>query len=138
MFATEESAARAAEAAGPRGVRMGAWFAAAVVLACVSSLVFRNFAMPVGLRFAVALLPAPALLGLVLAISRSRKGLDELQERMQLEAIAHAFAVACLAFIVFATFQTAGMLGPEDWFMPWLAIGGGYVYGMAAAKRRYQ
>lgn len=65
-------------------------------------------------------------------------GLDELERRVQLEALATAFAVAAVALIALNQFQVADVLGPEVWVFPWLAIWCGYTYGLVAAKRRYQ
>jgi len=121
--------------------QLGPWFAAAAGLGLISSILFR--ALPLdsfhwGLRLAVALLPAPALIGVVLAARRIARHMDELERRIQLEALAMAFGVAGIAFLLFSQLQIAGMLGPEDWFIPWLAIWGGYVLGLAGARRRYQ
>lgn len=132
-------AAETGSAAAPG--RLGLWFAAAVFLSLASSILFR--ATPIGglsagWRFAAALLPVPALVGIVLAARRTARRLDELEQRIQLEALATAFGVAGTAFLVFSQLQIAGMLGPEDWFIPWIAIWGGYVVGLAGARRRFQ
>jgi putative transcriptional regulator len=116
--------------------RIGAWFAAAAVLALISSIVLRVSTPPLPLRFALVLLPAPALIGLVIAVRRFSGRLDELQRRMQLEAFATAFGVATIGFIVFAQLAIAQMIGPEDWVFPWLAIFFGYHYGLLSARKR--
>jgi hypothetical protein len=64
--------------------------------------------------------------------------MDELEQRVQLEALAWAFAVAGIAFLVFSQLQVADMLGPEDWFFPWLAIALAYIVGISSASRRYE
>ena len=114
------------------------WFGVAVVLSFVSSLLFRTLDMPLGMRFVVTLLPAPALIALVLAARRLARRMDEFEQRVQLEALAWGFAVAGVAFLVFSQLQVADMLGPEDWFFPWFAIWMGYLIGIASARRRYE
>jgi hypothetical protein len=116
----------------------GIWFGVAAGLSLVTSLLSRMFSMPWGARFALALLPIPAIVVLALSIRSLSAGLDELERRVQLEALAMAFAVAAVAFIAFNQFRIADMLGPEDWFIPWLAIWGGYSCGLVAARRRYR
>jgi hypothetical protein len=121
----------------PCGGRIGAWFSAAAVLAFGSSLLMRFVTMPTGLKLAVAALPAPALVALVLAVRRSNASLDEMQRRIQLEAFATAFGFATIAFLAFGQLQVADVLGPEDWIFPWLAIYFGYLFGLLSARRRY-
>lgn len=116
----------------------GLWFAVAAALSAATSVLARAFTMHWGARFAVALLPIPAIVMLVCSMRYISAGLDELERRIQLEALATAFAVAAFAFITFNQLQVADLLGPEDWFFPWLAIWGGYVYGLGSAKKRYQ
>jgi hypothetical protein len=117
---------------------MGAWFAGAAAMGLASSILVRAFSMPWGLRFAVALLPLPALIGLALSARKLARHLDELERRVQLEAMATAFGVAGVAFLLYTQLQIAGLLGPEDWFMPWLTIWTGYTLGLGSARRRFQ
>jgi hypothetical protein len=128
----EDAPAEAASAPG----RIGLWFGAAAALGMASSILVRAATLPVSARFALALLPAPALIGAALAARRIARGLDELERRVQLEALATAFCVAGIAFLLYTQFQVAGMLGPEDWIMPWVAIWGGYLVGLGSARRR--
>jgi len=117
---------------------LGLWFGGAVILSCISSLLFRTLSMPWGVKFVVALLPVPAIIAIAISVRRHGSKLDEFERRLQLEALATAFAVAAIAFIIYNQFQVANMLGPEDWVFPWFAIGVGYFYGYTSAKRRYQ
>lgn len=116
---------------------LGIWFGLAAAMGLASSILVRVLSMPAGWRFAVALLPAPALIGLAFAARRLSGHLDELERRVQLEALATAFGVAGVAFLLYTQLQVAGLLGPEDWIMPWLAIWGGYTLGLASARRRF-
>jgi hypothetical protein len=128
---------RAEPLALPCGGRLGVWFSAAAALAFASSLLVRTLSMPVGLKYAVMLLPAPALVGLILSVRRMSDRLDELQRRIQLEAFAAAFGVAMIGFIAYGQLNILGVLGPEDWIFPWLAVYIGYFYGLQSARKRY-
>jgi hypothetical protein len=118
--------------------RIALWFGIAAVLAFVSSILFRTLTMPLGVRLIVTLLPAPALIALVLAARKLAHRMDELEQRVQLEALAWAFAVAGIAFLVFSQLQVADMLGPEDWVFPWITIWASYHLGVMSARRRYE
>jgi hypothetical protein len=121
----------------PAPSRIGGWFAAAGILSFVSSVLFRKLTLHWSLTFALALLPLPALAGLVLAARRAARGMDELERRVQMEALTWSFGIAGIAFLLFNQLQVADLLGPEDWFMPWIAIWGAYVLSVAAARKRY-
>jgi hypothetical protein len=91
-------------------------------------------------RVAVALVPiVPFGLFLWYFTDSLRKG-DELERRIQLEALAIAFPLAVLLLMVLALVELAMPLKPEDWsyrhtwqFLPILWLG-----GLAIAKRRYR
>lgn len=91
-------------------------------------------------RVAVALVPiVPFGLFLWYFTDTLRKG-DELERRIQLEALAIAFPLAVLLFMVLALVELAMPLNPNDWsyrhvwqFLPILWLG-----GLAIAKRRYR
>lgn len=118
--------------------RVAAWFAAAAALSFASSILFRTITIPHwSLKLLLAMLPVPALAGLLLAAFRVARGTDELERKVQLEALACSFAFAGLAFLVFNQLQIGGMLGPEDWFMPWVVTWLAYTLGLAAARKRY-
>jgi hypothetical protein len=91
-------------------------------------------------RVAVALVPiVPFGLFLWYFTDTLRKG-DELERRIQLEALAIAFPLAVLFLMVLALVELAMPLNPNDWsyrhtwqFLPILWLG-----GLAIAKRRYR
>jgi hypothetical protein len=91
-------------------------------------------------RVAVALVPiVPFGLFLWYFTDSLRKG-DELERRIQLEALAIAFPLAVLLLMVLALVELAMPLNPNDWsyrhtwqFLPILWLG-----GLAIAKRRYR
>jgi len=91
-------------------------------------------------RVAVALVPIiPFGLFLWYFTDSLRRG-DELERRIQLEALAIAFPLAVLLLMVLALVELAMPLNPNDWsyrhtwqFLPILWLG-----GLAIAKRRYR
>ncbi|HEU0296682.1 MAG TPA: hypothetical protein VFR47_28355 [Anaerolineales bacterium] len=93
-----------------------------------------------GVRIVVALLPIvpfALFLGLMLAGIRQ---MDELHRRVHLEALAIAYPLAMLLFMLLGLLELVIPLSPEDWsyrhvwqFLPLL-----YFLGLAFTWRRYQ
>lgn len=84
---------------------------------------------------------APAALFAVflwLALGAHRRS-DEMERRVQGEALATAFGVTLLAVTTLALAQRAGFAGPEDWsyghFTPMMFVF--YLVGLILARRRY-
>jgi hypothetical protein len=70
------------------------------------------------------------------AFMRYFRGLDELQRRIQLEAVAFSFLATCLITLTWA-FQNAGLPRFDvSWVAPLLITL--WSLGLAIAKRRYQ
>jgi hypothetical protein len=96
--------------------------------------------LPGGWRIIVALLPMiPFAFFLVFMISGLRS-MDELQRRIQLEALAIAFPLAILLFMLLGLLELAIPLSPEDWSYrhTWSYLPLFYFIGLAIASRRYQ
>ncbi len=96
--------------------------------------------LPQGWRVIVALAPMLPFAFFLLFILASIHSMDELQRRIQLEALAIAFPLAILLFMLLGLLQLAIPLSPEDWsyrhtwgYLPLL-----YFLGVAIASRRYQ
>lgn len=88
-----------------------------------------------------AVVAAPAALFAVflwLALGAHRRS-DEMERRVQGEALATAFGLSLLAVTTLALAQRAGFAGPEDWsyghFTPMMFLF--YVTGLLLARRRY-
>ena len=89
------------------------------------------------LGYGIAFLPLiPSVLALW-AFMRMFRGLDELQRRIQLEAVAFSFLATCLITLTWAFQQNAGLPRFDvNWVAPLLILLWGL--GLGIAKRRYQ
>jgi len=89
------------------------------------------------LGYAIAFLPiVPSALALW-AFLRMFRGLDELQRRIQLEAVAFSFLATCLITLTWAFQQNAGLPRFDvSWVAPLLIMLWGL--GLGIAKRRYE
>ena len=91
-------------------------------------------------RVASALAPIPIAAVTLVSIVRGARQLDELELRIQLEALAIAYPLAIVLIMLLALVQLAMPLNPDDWsyrhiwpFLPMFWLG-----GQAIARRRYQ
>jgi hypothetical protein len=92
--------------------------------------------LPVPLKVAVALLPILPFAIFVYLVLKGQRGMDELQLRVQVQALAIAFPLSILFLMVFGLLGEALDLTLERhvWFyLPIL-----YFVGLALAWRRYQ
>jgi hypothetical protein len=89
------------------------------------------------LGYAIAFLPIiPSALALW-AFMRMFRGFDELQRRIQLEAVAFSFLATCLITLTWAFQQNAGLPRFDvSWVAPLLIALWGL--GLGIAKRRYE
>ena len=91
-------------------------------------------------RLAVALVPLVPFVAFLWKFIAFIRDADELERRIQLEALAIAFPMAMVLLMVLALVQLAMPLNPDDWsyrhvwyFLPIFWFG-----GQAIARRRYQ
>ena len=94
-----------------------------------------------GLRALIALLPVPAVSMAMRAIVRHIRDTDELQRRIELEAVSIATAFVSLAYLAAGFLQSAKVIDiPADAAMIWVFPLVCVVYGVAkvAVSRRYQ
>jgi hypothetical protein len=90
---------------------------------------------PVG--YALAFLPIIPSAFAIWAFMRFFRGLDELQRRIQLEAVAFSFLATCLITLTWAFQQNAGLPRFDvGWVAPLLIALWGI--GVGIAKRRYE
>ena len=92
-----------------------------------------------GTRLALAFLPTPAFAAFLWNFIQGIRSADELERRIQLEALAIAFPLGLLLLTTLGLVQRAVALSPQDWsynhIWPWFALF--YLIGNWAARRRY-
>lgn len=94
---------------------------------------------PTWLRIVAALTPAPLAGVALLTIVRGARELDELEQRIQLEALAIAFVLALLLLMTLGLMELAVTLNPADWSYRhvWAMMPVLYFGGLTFARRRY-
>jgi hypothetical protein len=92
------------------------------------------------LAVALALLPVPFFVLWLLVLVRAMRQLDELQQRIQLEAVAVAFLLALLLMMTLGLLELAVTLSPDDWSYRhvWAFLPLFYLLGLTLARRRYE
>ena len=108
-----------------------AWIGARVVLESTS--------VPTWARIVAALAPAPIAGAALLTILREARELDELEKRIQLEALAFAFVLAMLLLMTLGLMELAITLNRDDWSYRhvWALLPALYFAGLVLARRRY-
>jgi hypothetical protein len=93
-----------------------------------------------GARIAVALLPFPFFVAFLVAEIRLLRRVDELERKIQLEALAVAFPAAMLLMMALGLLERAVALKPEDWSYrhTWFFLPLFYFVGLGIARRRYR
>jgi hypothetical protein len=111
-----------------------------VVCYFAARLALRELQLEPWARIAVALLPVPPFVGFLWMVLVHLRGLDELQRRIHLEALAIAFPLAILLLMTLGLLEQAVVLSPDDWSYRhvWVYLPLFYVIGVAIAQRRYQ
>lgn len=91
-------------------------------------------------RFAVAIVPVPVFAWVLWNVSKGIAQMDELQRRIQLEALAFAFPLTVLLLMTLGLLELAIGLNPADWSYRhvWPFVFLFYFAGLARAKRRYE
>ncbi|WP_028918340.1 hypothetical protein [Pseudoxanthomonas sp. J35] len=116
---------------------MGAY----VAVLLLSVTVLKRVDMDPALRAVVALLPVPPIAFALRAIVRYIRDVDELQQRIELEAVSIATAFVCLLYMSGGFLQAAKVIDvPASAAMIWVFPLVCFAYGLAkvAVSRRYQ
>lgn len=95
---------------------------------------------PPSLRVAIALLPVPFFVWWLWTWMRGVGQMDELERRIELEALAFAFPIAVVLLMTLGLLDLAIPLNPDDWSPRhvWAMMPALYYMGLWRAKRRYQ
>ena len=96
--------------------------------------------IPRGLRVAVALTAVPAFGFFLVEWIRAMRRLDELERRVQLEALAIAFPLSLMLLMGLGLIQRVMQLNPLDWSYRhvWPFLVAFYFFGLVLARRRYR
>ena len=114
---------------------MGSIAAYAIVL-IISNFLLNNHIGGAGMQPVIALLPMLPAVGVIIAVIRHLKRIDELEQRIQLEALAIAFMAT--AFITFGYGFLENVGFPHiSWFAVWPIMVVLWIIGQAIARRRY-
>ncbi len=96
--------------------------------------------LPTPLRLGVALLPIPFFVWWLWTWMTGISQMDELERRIELEALAFAFPIAVVLLMTLGLLDVARPLNPDDWSLRhvWAVMPLLYFIGLWRAKRRYQ
>ena len=91
-------------------------------------------------RVAIALLPTPFFVYYLWTWMKGVGEMDELERRIELEALGFAFPAAIVFLMTIGLLDLAITLNPDDWSLHhvWLMMPLFYYAGLWRAKRRYQ
>ena len=92
-----------------------------------------------GTRLALAFIPTPFFALFLMSFIRGVRSADELERRIQLEALAVAFPLGLLLLTTLGLAQRAVTLRFEDWSYNhvWPMFALFYVFGVIVARKRY-
>lgn len=95
---------------------------------------------PLAVRVPAALLPVPLFALLLWTIVRGVQQLDELEQRIQLLALAVAFPLTLLLLMALGLLELAVTLPKDDlsYRHVWAIVPVFYFFGLILARRRYQ
>ena len=91
-------------------------------------------------RLLVALVPLPFFVTWMVGLLREVRAMDELQRRIQVEALGIAFPLTLLLVMTLSLVEFAQPLDPDNWSYQhvWQLLVLFYVIGLAIARRRYR
>ena len=92
-----------------------------------------------GTRATIALVPVPLFAWVLWSVSQGITQMDELERRIQLEALAFAFPLTLLMLMTLGLLELAVGLNPNDWSYRhvWPFVFLFYFVGVFLARRRY-
>ena len=107
------------------------------VLAVIGSVLALTRHFLVSWKYAVAILPVLPAMYFAVLIVRSFREMDELQKKIQLEALAFGFTMAAILTLSYGFLQNAG-LPAVNWVWVWPVMGICWAIGTLVAQRRYR
>jgi hypothetical protein len=96
--------------------------------------------LAVTVRVLIALVPVPVFIWFLWTWMKGLTEMDELQRRIELEALAFAFPIAVILLMTLGLMELAIPLNPDDWSYRhvWALMPALYFAGLWRAKRRYE
>jgi hypothetical protein len=104
-------------------------------VAAASGLAVGHLAVP--WKYVVAILPVLPALWFATLFARQFGEMDELQKKIQLEALAFAFSAGVILTLGYGFLQHAGLPIP-NWIWVWPLMGICWLVGKLVAQRRYR
>lgn len=117
-------------------VELVAALAAYTVLLVGSLLALRGIAVDSPWRTAVSLSPMLGGIAVLVVVVRALRAMDELQRRIQLEALGFAFAGTALLSFSYGFLENVGF-PPRTMFWVWPVMAALWALGVGVATRRY-
>jgi hypothetical protein len=116
------------------------WGLGAGLAAAAATVLFVLVKLPVPVRVALVVLPLFPCLGYMFCVVRMLRRVDELQRRIQLEAIGFAFAATVILAMAIDLLEQAKLLPAIHWGWSGLAAAMGLLWGVGnvIANRRYR
>ena|ERR1035441_8732854 len=93
--------------------------------------------LPIPWKYVIALLPVLPALWFATLFAHTFGEMDELQRKIQLEALAFAFSAAVILTLGYGFLQHAGLPVP-NWVWVWPLMGMCWLIGKVLAQRRYR
>ena len=111
---------------------------AATALLC--GWLLRNTEPNATMRVVLALAPVVPMIFYVLSVVRATRVMDELYQRIQLEAVTFAFVGSLIVSLTYGMLQKSGFFRqwPWDWEGIWTMMLGLWMLGYVLASRRYR
>jgi len=140
-----ETVTRKASRMGPLGDRrlsrrVGLSFAIWLVLFFGARFALEATSLSTLSRVLIALSPVPAFVWFLITFVAGVGEADELERRIQLEALALAFPLTVVLIMTLGLLQVAIPLSPDDWSYRhiWPIVYMFYLFGVVRSRRRYQ
>jgi hypothetical protein len=118
-----------------RTLLLGAGYAATVI-AVAAAFAFKL--VPPPLTVPVALLPLIPAAFIPFAMLDKLRSMDELQRKIQLEAMAFAFALTAVLSLAYGFLQLFANFPEANWVWVWPLLGAAQVAGIVMGRRRYR
>lgn len=120
------------------GATAGA-FALTAFAVIATNVAIRFAGLPKGVNIALAVAPLPGLLAIIYFGLKALRAMDELERRIQAEALALSFGIISTALVIYGQLQSSSVFSePEHWTVLWPMMWCIYVACFAVTRKRYR